>query len=366
MRDMNNLKNAFGKADDGFENNVYRTLATLQKAEEKKTMKRISLRWAAAIAIACMMITTTALALSNTWGVLDFITGRSNIKVLPDAVEIIEKNVPQKGGQSERAAFMVREAVFDGQNIYIVVEIKPSRPEYLLLGTDANPSDPVENMGPLFSGNDGTIANYAHENNKVMIHTWAGIMGQNYSADFILEDDGTLVYMLNGRYEGDAKEMDMELSCGTATFVNLEGKDSIDVSNMQRTTLFVTLKSSDAKDTVTCTTPVIFSDCGVRVDKITLTGSAMAIYTEIGFTVIDEQKFAENDNGLWFEFLDENGERLPSGAATTGTITADDSGKHFVQTDSLQASEVLPSEIILRGYNCWEKNRYETHTFEMK
>jgi hypothetical protein len=53
-----------------------------------------------------------------------------------------------------------------------------------------------------------------------MIHTGAGITGQSYSADFILENDGTLVYMLSSGYEGAATEMDMELSCETAPFVD--------------------------------------------------------------------------------------------------------------------------------------------------
>lgn len=101
MRDMNNLKNAFGEADDGFKTNVYRTLAALQKSEERKPVKKVSLRLAVVIAIACMVITTTALALANTWGILDFITSRSNVEVLPDAAKIIQKDVPQKGGQSE-------------------------------------------------------------------------------------------------------------------------------------------------------------------------------------------------------------------------------------------------------------------------
>lgn len=125
------------------------------------------------------------------------------------------------------------------------------------------------------------------------------------------------------------------------------------------------LKNSGTKGMVTSTEPVVYSDCGVRVDKVTLTGSAMAIYADIEYTVIDKEKFAGTDGGLWFEFVDENGNWLPSGASSgEGIIKIDE--YHYVQKVSLQASETLPSRIILRAYNGLGENRYETHVFEMK
>ena len=366
MRDMKDLKYAFGQADDGFVNNVYHTLAGMQINGDGKPVKKICFRLAVAVAVVCILSAGTALALTNSWGILDFLSGRRvDVKVLPEAAGIVQKDVSQKGSQTGFAAFAVREAVFDGQNVYIVVEAKPSDPGYLLLGPDAVPSDPVGNMGPLFSGKTGTIADYARENKKEMINTSVVIRGGNSSVDYLLEDDGTLVYMLNAGYTGGSAASDMELACVAAPFVSREGTAEIDEPNKKATTLSVTLKNSGTKETVTSTASAIYGDCGVRVDKVTLSGSAMAIYAEIEFTVTDKEKFAETDGGLWFEFLDGTGERLSDGAASSGSVEAVDENR-FIQKASLQASEMLTGTIILRGYNCWEKNRYETHTFEMK
>ena len=105
----------------------------------------------------------------------------------------------------------------------------------------------------------------------------------------------------------------------------------------------------------------------MQVTSVTLTSTPMNTYTRIEFTVTDVDAYAKTDEGLWFEFLDENGERLPSGSSTGGAVTpVGDDGLHFVQTDSLIAMESFPETVTLRGYNCWEKNRYETHTFEME
>lgn len=366
MRNMTNLKNAFGQADEGFVNNVYHTLAGMQINKDRKPMKKMYFRLAAAIAIVCMLSAGTVFAFTNAWGILDFLSGRrTDVKVLPEASDIVQKDVSQKGSQTEFASFTVREAVFDGKNVYIVVDVKPSSPGYLLLGPDASPSDPIGNMGPLFSDKTGTIADFARENNKEMINTSVVISGVNCSVDYLLEDNGTLVYMLNGSYTGDSTASDMKLTCVAAPFVSRDGTLSVDALNKKATTLSVTLKNSGTQDTATSTAPAVYSDCGVRVDKVTLTGSAMAIYAEIEFTVIDKEKYTETDDGLLFEFLDGTGKRLPDGASSSGGVEAVGEN-HFIQKASLQASETLPSEIILRGYNCWEKNRYETHTFEMK
>jgi hypothetical protein len=91
----------------------------------------------------------------------------------------------------------------------------------------------------------------------------------------------------------------------------------------------------------------------------------LAVYAEISYTVIDEAKFAATDTGLCFEFLGPDGNRLPDGAAGGGGTKSED-GVHYVQESSIGAMEKLPREISVRGFNCWEKNRYETHTFEMK
>ncbi len=366
MRDIKELKYALGQADDDFVNNVYDTLANMQSSKNEKPIKRISFRLIAVIGIVCILSVGTALAYTNTWGILDFLNrGRTDVKVLPEASAIVQKEVIQKGNKTDIAAFTVREAIYDGQSIYIALDVKPSSSEYLLLGPDAYPSDNITNMGPIFSRETGTIADYARENNKEMFQTSVGISGANCSIAYLLEEDGTLVYMLEGRYEGDSIAPDVEFKCVAVPFVIENGEYVRDMNSRKNTTLSVTLKNTGKKETVTSIESHVYSDCGVRVDKIELTGSPMAIYAEMEFTVIDKEKYAETYNGLWFEFLDENGNRLPHGASSGGGIEAIDD-THYIEKISLQAMEKLPSEITLRGYNCWEKNRYETHTFVMK
>ena len=107
---------------------------------------------------------------------------------------------------------------------------------------------------------------------------------------------------------------------------------------------------------------------GMEVAKaITLTGSAMAVYATIGYTVIDKTLFDRFDGGFMFEFLDESGNPWPGGAyGGGGTKTLDESFTRFEQQCNLQAVSTLPNKVILRAYKCWDKVRFETHTFEME
>ncbi len=365
MRDMKELKNAFGQADNNFVNNVYHTLTDIQLKRDEKPVKKIYFRLVAVITIVCILSAGTALAFTNTWGILDFLSGRrSNVKVLPEASSIVQKVLPQESKKTEIAAFTVREAVYDGQSVFIVLDVKPSSPDYLLLGPDAYPSDQIANMGPIFSGETGMIADYARKNHKVMFQTSIIINNANCSVSYLLKENGTLVYMLDGRYEGDFTAPDVEFKCVTVPFVMENGKYTIDMGRRKDTMLSVTLKNTGTKETKTSKEPAVYGKCGVRVDKITLKSSDMSTYAEVEFTVIDKEKYAETD-GILFEFIDIYGERIPNGAASGGGIESIDK-THYIEKISLQAMEKLPSEVILRGYNYLDKDRYDSHTFEMK
>lgn len=108
----------------------------------------------------------------------------------------------------------------------------------------------------------------------------------------------------------------------------------------------------------------------MRVDQVTLWGTAMATHVEVEFTVVDEAAYALTDGGLFFEFLDEKDERIAEGvAAGNGVFPVEGAAgneKKFLQKDTFAAMDELPTKITIQGFNIWEKNRYEAHAFELK
>jgi hypothetical protein len=342
---------------------------------------------AAAIIILCVVITGTALAMANSWGIIDLLrSGRDNLEVLPDAAAIVQHDVPQvivkespskvaSSGSDEATGiiessdlvtFSVREVIYDGKFVYITVETTPLNPNYLLVAQYNEPSDVVMNLGSQFTDMEGTIADYATLDGKAMIRTYVGIRGANLSISDILEPDGTQVHIITGSIETDADTLELEIPCGADKWLEADGSYTIDTSKTQKHMIIVTLQNSGVTETAISAVPVVYEDWGIRVDKVTLESSAMSIYAAIEYTVIDKDQSATINDVLSFEFLDGNGKPIPTGAGFgSGIVSLDNTGTKFMAKYSLRAAESLPSYITLCAFNCWDKTQFETHVIEM-
>ncbi len=365
MKTSDDFRRDMGSAGPAFEASVRRTLAQLQANEEEHPVKKLST--GLVIVLCILVIITAAVAAASQWGIFDFLSYRGQMnQVLPAAQQIVQTQVPQQSGATEYAAFTLREAIYDGEKSYLVLAATPLKENVMLVGPDTDPEDCIGDLGPQFADSELCVADYAHQQGKDLLvrvniadnATMQGLEGCVNSMDFVLEADGSLVLMIAGNQSTSAAELPIELLCYTIP---------LDESAAPApATLSFTLANTQTTASVSSKQSAVFADCGVEVTSVVLTASPMNTYARIEFTVTDADAYAKTDDGLWFEFLDENGQRLPSGASGEGSVgPAGEDGLSYVQKESLIAMEQLPKTVTLRGYNCWEKNHYETHTFEM-
>jgi len=122
---------------------------------------------------------------------------------------------------SERVQFAIREATFDGTNVFIAVEVKPTNPDLLVLALDATEFDYPDTVGKTF------IRTY------VRVPTRDGV----FSGDYFIEDDGTFIFNLNFLYEDDSPAINLELICGIILndATDSENIDFIDLEELQKT-----------------------------------------------------------------------------------------------------------------------------------
>ena len=375
---------AFGEPDAAFVSTVQDTLRRLREEEQRPMKRKLSLSAAIAVA-ACLILATAALAAANHWGLFDFLNSGQSGGALPEAAEIVATDPPQVGGEGELASFKLREAVYDGEYVYMVVDATPAE-GLLLLGPDALPPDPMRNMTKDES-TSMTIGEYAEANDLQMAIVGIGnaaaaegVGGVVSSLDWRLEADGTLVFMLSGEApQGAGDVLEVALSCNVTPLVPAPEGEGItmqyyepgaeeptsrfigydaDAENIQRSELTFALSAVGASESPACELSAEYPGCGVRVDGVEFSLSPMAAYYEIHYTVVDEAAYAATEDGVWFEFLDESGERLPSGATWGGEVTQQADGS-FVQRGSLSARGDLSEIAALRAYNCWTKERYE-------
>jgi len=360
------IKNAFGHADDETRELVHNTLARLNRGGH--TRMGFRLKAAAAVIAACFIIPTFAYAAFHRFGLSDFIGGRvSNGLVLPGASEIVQTDISIEAEQTDFATFDVRDAIFAGNDIYFTVAITPRDKDTLLIPFYLSKGDPVQRLFPSYQGQE-TIGDYASANGKALVmaeFTWIYFDGSAWEYRF--EDDGTLIFLISGKYAGEPADiLEIELS-----FIFYTAPDYSEDPRITETISF-TLKNTGHIAEASSSDAVLFADAGVRVDRVALTASEMSVNVSIEFTVTDAEKFTATDYGLWFELLTDDGEPYPTiGSGVIRpfdketTQLVQDAGTRFVQEISISAMETLPDHIVIRGYNCWDKTRYEKHTVEI-
>ena len=337
-----------------------------EKNREKEyiTMRKFhKKRFVLLVAAIVMVAGTTAFAAVKTWGLPDFFSRTGN--ELPNAAEkLVQTDIEQETDDTADVNFKVREAVCDGQKIYVVLEAKPVDTEkYLLLTMDVNSSDSVANLG-ITTDKYETITEYALENRKEMIYVNAGLSnnGTNIpgSVDFTTEEDGTLVIMYKADNTFNSKNL--KITCNTSvSTVDQAGHYGKAVKGA----FDFQLTDESSESTVSYNQTEALAVAGVIVDKIELSKTELGIYTELTFHIAPDatpEQINLAKDGLWFEYLDAGGKRWESGLDGSDTIEKVSDGV-YVQKNSFKTKEI-PGEITVRGYDCWEKTRFGSITLE--
>ncbi len=330
---------------------------------KEHTTKRLFYRNRFAILAAAfvMVFGTTAFAAVRYWGLSDFFAV-SGKEIPKEAIPLIETDVQQDALQNDLIHFKVREAICDNKAVYVVIEARPANTEqYLLVPMDAYYTDPVLTLG--LDADDGeTISQYAARNNKQMLYVNASLSNNGtyitHSADFTTEEDGTVAFILKG--DNISSIDDMTLTCDTTVYpIDLNGKNG--EATKGSFDFKLSNKSTEEKVSYQQANPTIVENTGVIVDKIEICKSELGVYTELTFHIApdatkDQIELAKS--GLWFEYLDKEGNRWESGLSGIGTIEEINDGV-FVQKNNFN-NRAIPDTITIRAYDCWEKDRYGT------
>ena len=367
------LRHAFPEPDERFQACVRRTLQTLSQEDAQKErlpMKRAKLRVGALVAAAVLLLSTVGVAAASLrYGVFDFLRqADGSPAVLPEATALVQTEVPQtevpQTAGAAKTAFSLREAVYDGGAVHMVIEARPADDHVLLIGPDCLLTEPASTLGV---SDEGTIAEYAAANGKTeirsvsLVDTAASTGGEGVvqSLEYRLEGDGTLVFIASGSIADGAATLPVDLVCITYPVLP---DGNYDVENGTQTDLTFSLQRTDAgQDSHTFSTPAVFSGCGVTVERATLTASPMGIYYTLECAVTDETAYAAAEEGLFFRFLDVDGEEIPLAPSIGSQVSAPEDGR-FTQEGALAASVALPDALTIQAFDSESKEVYDTQT----
>lgn len=331
---------------------------------------------------AMLLLGGAALAAAARWGMSDFWRQYQGSYVPEDAAQHIQTDLSTTG--TNHATIDVKELYYDGRSVYLTVDVTPKSdkllliPDYLSIANDG-----WENLTKEAAAEGEQV--------KTILEVWrergyqeamavsADVLMEGdetprlatESMDAVLSEDGTLTISLMAQYEEALENRTALLRLAFRRYDQPEkGEAGLSREAFAEFTTRLPLEVQQKGQRYVSTEPKVFESVGVRVNRVTVDVQPLNIYTRIEFSVVDEEKYAAQDGGLWFEFIDPQSteesywkQRLSAGVDTGGSIGQEDTNL-FVQEETLGANE-LHDAYTLRAYNCWDKTRYESHTFDM-
>ena len=353
-----------------------KTLYAMRGSEERSPKMKRKFSVALVFALAAVLAVAVALAVANRKGVLDFLS-YSEATLPENAGDYVQTDIASDERDGLHAA--VREVVYDGHRLWATVDINMDGEKPLLTGLDYGLDD-EEKWAWLrhdeSETDDRTILDvYKAENYTDAYYIVASVYDesddQNTSCEAHLQDDGTLTFYESISFEQAKAEREITVSVRAFKYEEKDGRMNLNQKPMAELKLRFTAKASAVdEETIVSVEPVEYESIGVRVDRVTVTTKPLEMDYAIEYTVVDAEKFAQTDDGLWFEFIDPNSreeqpydQRLKAGFSGVGSVEPVDD-THFRQIGTLSLSEKA-DRYTLRAYECWEKRRFDTHEIRM-
>ena len=354
-----------------------KALCAMRGSEERRPKMKRKFSAALAFALVGVLVVAVALAVANRKGVLDFLS-YSEATLPENAGDYVQTDIASDERDGLHA--VVREVVYDGHRLWATVDINMDGEKPLLTGLDYGLDD-EEKWAWLrhdeSETDDRTILDvYKAENYTDAYYIVASVYDENDDKNTYceahLQDDGTLTFYESLVFEQEKAEREITVSVRAFKYEEKDGRMNLNQKPMAELKLRFTAKASAVDDeTIVSVEPVEYESIGVRVDRVTMTAKPLEMDYAIEYTVVDAEKFAQTDDGLWFEFIDPNStetepyaQRLKDGFSRTGEVTPMDD-THYRQTGTLSLDEKADC-YTLRAYECWEKRRFDTHEIRMK
>lgn len=367
------------------------TIAAAQGKGEPIVKRKMT--FALAAALMAVLLCAAALAAAGRWGMLDFV-GRYQGSYIPeDAQDYVKTNVLTM--ENEWVTVTVRELYYDGRISRMTADVAPKAEHVLLVGEDTCMEDPFINLTHEYvedGSNDmrSVCQVIADEGYTDVYVANVGIIGQDdvYTGvmDYVLGEDGTLTIYSQEEYTSDLPQREVSIRAIIIPYdkpftldsrVSYEGRKELEEKVVLRASAYEAgAKEGELSNVYVSEAPTLYESIGVQVDRLLIEVKPQEIYATLDYTVTDRAKYDQLEGGLWFEFIDPDSkadayydQRLRSGltgGGSSGPVDGDlDTATRFTQRETLARNE-LREAYTVRAFECWEKERFETHTLTMR
>ena len=356
-----------------------RTLYAMRGKQERNYQMKRKISFVLACALLGAMLVTVALAVANHTGVLDFIN-MYDVALPENATDYVQTDVASAERDGLHA--VVREAIYDGRRLRMVVDLSMDGEKPLLTAMDCALNDPFAWLRRDGSedGSRTVLDAYRADGYTDLYYLATSISDgaeegtmNSSSGDYMLQEDGTLTCYYEICFMEDLPQRSLTFSAQALPYVEADGEMKLDRDHPRaKVDVSFDLTATEiTEERYVSDAPVEYESVGVRVDQVVMTVKALEIDYVISYTITDLDKYAVTDEGLWFEFIDPNStetepsaQRLKAGLTAMDTAGNADLTQVQEQDGSLALSEKADT-YTMRAYECWNKQRFETHEIHM-
>ena len=304
------LEDAFAPMPDVVREHIDKALT-----EVKIMNQRHRKPWVAVALVFALMLALAggAVAAGFEWRSLDFLSRGYNAgQALPEVRELVQTEITQTGGVTAEAVFTAQEAICDGRNAFIMFEVRPVQEDTLLVLGQRLASAPASRFDPELP-EDVSMAEWAEENGYARILAIRMTHDDNQKDGFDWgqtsvhrQEDGSYQIMLQGTYRWLTAQ-EMSFQCHTVTrWTKESGKPRRETVNLTATIQ----PGPEPLWQFEWEGQVAIPDADCVVEKIAMTGTAIATYTEITY-----KGQAPLGTGMVY-LVDEDGQSLKWSAGT--------------------------------------------------
>ena len=328
-----------------------RAIRLAAKEERPVRMKKF-----VAIALAVVLMLSTTVAVAAELGLFDFLQRKMGQSVLPGANELVQTDVAH--GETDAVTYTIKQAVYDGQSVSLLVEMRAKDEETFLMGQAWMPDEPIRDYQYFTVGIDPnderTIAQYAadHGYTRFVNPSVEINMGDYSGLDEWNNNVLTVLYSFSA--EDDELNLPIEYFSRTYTYDTTYHLD--EPHRVQDT---ITLKACAPLWTVSSDESFDAPGFGIRVDSVTITGTVVQSYWTIDYTVTDVETAY---NTPWnANVVDMNKQYIDGGVlGGGGGAMPTENGQQLTYTGAFKAMEQPPEQlmILLRNWDNFDLNNY--------
>lgn len=371
MKTGEDFRREFPETEEGFKDSMY---TALQSVHGEKRRAHMNLKPIVAFGLILLLMMSVGIAASvEKWSLFDSV---------PDTwVTANEAEQAQMKDSFEPVCIdgrvadaTVREAIYDGFGLYLVIDLRPTDPTvFLMPDMNANLTDPAQSVVSSFP-EDVTLEEHIKTlgyKTVYRVDVMTLLPGMVFPATMDMNEDGSFSFFLRQRMTDDQNMMLPEIAC--EMMVHIKRNSTEQVTNGSTILEYLTTELNiEAQPMLGVKSSIegdshVFENCGVRVSDVRLYKTLLTTYLTADVEIVDQEKYDDHYQKYLFYASDQKGNRLNSGYFNVSGVSEDSSTGEYYYACTLALDE-LPDELSMTEVT-WkdrENNILDSYTFQLE